>query len=137
MKGFQFSLRMMLAAVAVVGIGAGLWVAEPSWQVGVAEALIVAWTLTSAVILTVHSRGKARAFWMGCAGQCITAACFLPQFVLKIAPFGEFPEFLGMLPYLTDALSNNFRCFLVAWAFAPVVGLLCVFTHWLFVRPAD
>ena len=52
----QFSLRMLFAVVAAVGIGAALWVAEPSSPVG---------------------------------------------------------------------------------AFAPVVGLLCVFTHWLLVRQED
>src|SRR6185437_6619039 len=55
MKGYQFSLRMMLAAVAVVGIGAALWVAEPSWQVGVVELLLSAWLLASVATLAALS----------------------------------------------------------------------------------
>jgi len=37
----QFSLRTLL--VAVVGIGAALWIAEPSWQIGVVETVFVTW----------------------------------------------------------------------------------------------
>jgi hypothetical protein len=31
-------------------------------------------------------------------------------------------------------VSFGFRTIFLFWAFAPVVGLLCVFTHWLFIR---
>ena len=41
MARVQFSLRMLLSAVAVVAIGAALWVAEPSWPLGLLQALFV------------------------------------------------------------------------------------------------
>jgi hypothetical protein len=36
------------------------------------------------------------------------------------------------------ALLFNFRSAMLAWAFAPIVGILCVLTHWLVIpRPNE
>ena len=59
MRRFQFSLRMMLAAVAVVGIGATLWVAEPSWQLGAFETLLLTFAPAASIILVINSGGMA------------------------------------------------------------------------------
>lgn len=138
MSRFQFSLRTMLAAVAVVGIGAALWVAEPSWQVGAVESLLLAWVPASAAVLSVHSIGKAKAFWMG-----VTAGCILPPIPLILVAPTKYdysiidlgPKFLGDFGFYLQILSGSFHVALVGWAFAPVVGLLCVLTHWLLIRP--
>jgi hypothetical protein len=125
---------MMLAAVAVVGIGAGLWRAEPSWQVGAVESILVAWILATAATLIVSSTGKAKAFWIG-----VGIECTLPIAVL-IAGGDLFGHVAGNVVnyfHVLHRLSYRFPPILVAWAFAPVVGLLCVFTHWLFIHPPD
>ena len=131
MNSFQFSLGMMLAAVAVVGIGAGLWIAEPSWYVGAVEFSLSAWGLASAIILIPRSAGKSKAFWLGFSIQFTLPTAInmvsVNIYVLKMANW-HFASFC-------TGMSIGFRIVLVLWAFAPVVGLLCVFTHWLFVRP--
>ena len=139
MSRTQFSLRTLLAAVAVVGIGAALWVAEPSWQLGAVEALLLAWVPGSAVVLSLHSTGKMRAFWIGCAINCLLLSIFavaMGWFVgLDVPPDENVPGYFGNTLFALAILSNSFRTFLLIWAFAPVVGLLCVFTHWLLIRP--
>ena len=134
MKGYQFSIRTLLAAVAVVGIGAALWVAEPSWKLGAFEALVLIWVPTSAIVLVVNSMGKAKTFWIGIAASCVaTSLCF----VRYAMPIESYSTYSGMLQYLAYHISDRFWSVLLAWAFAPVVGLLCAFTHWLFIRPPE
>ena len=145
----QFSLRTLFAAVAVVGIGAALWVAEPSWQLGAIEALVLAWVPGSAVALAVHSVGKTKTFWIGFAAESIwPVLAYLPiivglslhVIVLDETGVGGIPpsETLSVwFPRLLIGISHTLRPVLIAWAFAPVVGLLCVLTHWLLVRPAS
>ena len=134
MSRFQFSLRTLLAAVALVGIGAALWVAEPSWQVGAVEALLLAWVLGSVVALSVQSAGKLKTFWIGIGIESI-----LPIVILIAGGelFGYDDPNISYFQVVLFNLSYRFHPILVAWAFAPVVGLLCVFTHWLLVRPKD
>ena len=138
MSRMQFSIRTLLAAVAVVGISAALWVAEPSWQVGAMQSLLLAWVFASAAILSVNSYGKAKAFWFGVAVECVWAI-LVSSIAAASTPMdgaGTFPEFLGWLPLFFIGMSVNFHGALAAMAFSPVVGLLCVLTHWLFIRSA-
>ena len=136
----RFSIHTLLAAVAVVGIGTALWVAEPSWQLGLIEALFLIWVPASAVILSINSCGKARAWWIGFAAGCIFGVKLLllsdsgvaNLFNLQI-PAIRGP--LGRLQASATALSSGFRILLLLWLLAPIVGLLCVFTQWLLVRP--
>ena len=130
----QFSLRMLFVAVAVVGIGAALWVAKPSWQVGAVELMLAAWVLASAATLIVHTSGKAKAFWLGVGIQCTLAIAIL------MAGGGLFGYGRYGLNYFQVALlsvSEGFQPVMAAWAFAPVVGLLCVLTHRLLIRPPE
>ena len=143
MPRMQFSIRTLLAVVTVVGIGAALWTAKPSWWVGAVEVLFVAWVLASAIILAVNSTGKFKAWWIGIAVGGVLPTIFWlaslgtfihdpPREVLFNASNGMqlfSDEFLPTLFY-------GFRLVILGWAFAPVVGLLCVFTHWLFIRSA-
>ena len=136
----QFSLRALLAAIAIVGIGAALWGAEPSWRLGAIEAFLLAWVPGSTAALSVHSIGRTKTFWIG-----VTSACIFPPITLIIIgsmPYDypilmsgpDTPRVLGLLEDYLRTLSLNFRTALISWAFSPVVGLLCVFTHWLFIR---
>jgi hypothetical protein len=138
MSQTQFSIRTLLAAIAAVGIGAALWVAEPSWQLGVIEALVLAWITASAVLLTANSIGLARAWWAGIAAESMLAIIFvIPFFPRSLLVRGPFDSDTWVASYLFKALSSQFHLLLIAWAFAPVVGLLCVFTHWLLIRPPE
>ena len=141
----QFSIRTLLTAVAVVAIGAALWVAEPSWQVGAFEALLLAWVPASAVVLSIYCDRKAKPFWIGVTAQCLLLALSYSSFLLppedSIWVTGPgvlgHPSFLETPFGLFTHLSSKFRVALVAWAFAPVVGVLCVVTHRLFIRPPE
>ena len=128
----QFSLRTLLAAAAAVGIWAALWVAEHSWQVGAIESICVAWILASAATLIVHTTGKAKAFWLGVGIQCTLSVAVL---IVGGDLFGHTYNDYNFLQMILHRLSCEFQPVLLAWAVAPVVGLLCVLTHWLLIRP--
>jgi hypothetical protein len=59
---------------------------------------------------------------------------FLHSYIGGLSPEPSIPAWIEL--GLTG-MSASFRSVLVAWAFAPVVGLLCVFTHWLLIRPPE
>jgi len=137
MNGYQFSLRTLLAAVAVVGIGVALWVAEPSWQLGAVEALVLAWVMASTALLATISTGLARAWWAGIAAESMLAVFFFFAFFMRhLSIRGSFDSETWMATFFFGEVSTNFHLLLIGWAFAPVVGLLCVLTHWLFIRSA-
>jgi hypothetical protein len=138
---FQFSLRMMLAAVAVVGIGAALWVAEPSWQVGAIELTFSGWVLASAVLLSINSKTNAKAWWVG-----VLVHCVMSVFIYCITLYPTFLEnandpiirpvvSLAPIKWVSLTFSTYIRSLLVGFATAPVLGIICVLTHWLFIRP--
>lgn len=124
---------MLLAVIAVVAIGAALWTAEPSWLVGAVELSVSAWLLASVVTLIAHSRGKAKVFWLGVAVECATP--------MGIHAALAYVATLERRAWYFDAflinLSIGFRTVLLLWAFAPLVGLLCVLTHRLFIRSPE
>lgn len=137
MQDRQFSLRMLSAAVAVVGIVATLWVAEPSWQVGAIECLMLGWVPASAAVLSASSSGKARAFWIGFTAESILPPTLFASFIGFDTPvFEDFQPYFGFFRAFLTNLSANFRTVLLLWTFAPMAGLLCALTHWLLVRPA-
>ena len=132
----------MLAAVAVVGIGAALWSAKPSWQLGAVEVVFAAWIPASAMMLARYSSGKTKAWWIGIAAECTFTAIvcnlailstYLSQRGVAFENLFDFPFFYAQ--YALLRLSFCLRQVLMSWAFAPVVGLLCVFTHWFLIRP--
>ena len=135
----QFSLRTLLAAVAAAGIAAALWVAEPSWQVGVFEILLLVLAPAAAIALAVHSTRTAKTWWIGIATALgfTSILLFLQSTMLLIYDSSIVESPLADLMRFAGALSFNFRSAILAWAFAPVVGLLCVFTNWLLIRPPE
>lgn len=141
MGRFQFSLRTMLAAVAAMGIGAALWVAEPSWQLGAFEAVFVTWFLAIPLMFIARSSGAARAWWIGIAVESVfatashtIAACSAFSIWGNVSdyPLQSQPD---SLQWFGLRMAELFHPLLASWSLAPVVGLLCVATHWLFVRP--
>lgn len=129
---------MLLTAVAVVGIVAILWFAEPSWQVGAIDCLMLGWVPASAAVLSASSSGKARAFWIGFVAESILPPTLFASFFGFDTPvFEDFQPYLGLFRAFLTNLSANFRTVLLLWTFAPVAGLLCVFTHWLSERRAE
>ena len=145
MVRMQFSLRMLFAAVAVVGIGAALWVAEPSWQVGAVEVLLLAGVPASAVMLSIYCPRRLKPFWIGVTAQSLLLVFFYSYFLqpgqfvnmqaVASVPGVMMPTFWDYLTTFLFRLSGYFRLALLFWTFAPVIGLLCVFTHWLLIRP--
>lgn len=146
MSRTQFSLRTLIAAVAVVGIGAALWVAEPSWQVGILQTLFVLALPACVMAAAMRLSGPSRAFCIGLSfATTIPAAIFLLRLtnegrVLIVdsavagIPLETSSDEMQLLRGLS--LSSLFKLAAGQWAFAPVVGLLCVFTNWLFIRSA-
>lgn len=111
--------------------------AEPSWQVGALECLLLGWVPACGTIISVHSIGKARAFWIGATIEAILPpVIYLAAFIGFDSPvFEDFLPSLGYFRVFLANLATHFRPVLALWAFAPIVGLLCVLTHWLLVRP--
>ncbi len=133
MGHFRYSLRSLLAAAAVVGIGAALWIAEPSWRLGALEALLLVFVPAAAITFAVHSTRTVRAWWIGIAtGSAFTTMLLFLQSTMLLAydsmivesPWADLMRFAG-------ALSFNFRSAILAWALAPIVGVLCALTHYL------
>jgi hypothetical protein len=137
MSRTQFSLRSLLAAIGAVGVGAALWMAEPSWQVGAGAAFLLVFLPAAALTLAVHSTGIAKTWWTGLAVSTAFTSIFL---LIRSAMLLAYDSAIVVtlwadLMGFAGALSYNFRSALVCWAFSPIVGLLCVFTHWLLIRP--
>jgi hypothetical protein len=128
-KRFQFSIRWILAGTMAVACAAGLWVAKPSWQLGLIELVLVFFVPAFAAVASHDARGYARAFWIGVVvttvlGSCMSFVAMLPQinwtiddwqsarrFFARFAPYGQSTVFF--------------------WSFAPPVGILCVLARWL------
>jgi hypothetical protein len=139
MSRTQFSVRHLLAVIAVVGIGAALWVAERSWQAGAAELLLTSVILPAIVILSVKSTGRAKAFWLGLAIESVSSSIvWFVSVGIRMCdhPYGV-DTALEKLQLALLFLTRDFRSLLLAWLFGPVGGLLCMFTYWLMAHSAD
>jgi hypothetical protein len=138
----QFSLRMLFAAVAVTGIGGALWVAEPSWQVGILQTFLVLALPACGTVAAMQLSGPSRAFCVGLSfATTIAAATFMfhlthackPELFGVVAGIFESNEGMQWRRGLSST-SSSFKAAAFQWAFAPVVGLLCVLTHWLLIQ---
>lgn len=137
MSRFKFSLRTLLVSVAIFGIGAALWVAEPSPQVGAIEVMLTLWVPTLAAIFGLKTAGKSRVCWLGVAFTlAMFAIAYSRECVTSIKEPGL--PFLLLVEKFAMQFSVNFRGLMAVWAaFAPAVGILCILAHWLFTRPLD
>jgi hypothetical protein len=141
----QFSLRLLLAAIAAVGIGAALWAAEPSWQVGILQSLVVMAAPACILTAAMHQQGANRAFLLGATFVAtISTVTYSYQLanecrVLLDRNWTSLPVGTQQM-FLPDGLKASsvlFKHALFQWSFAPFVGLFCVFTHWLLLRPPE
>lgn len=146
MRALQFSIRRLLGAVAAVGIGAALWSAQRSWQVGLLQALLVMAMPACIFIAAMHRKGASRAFLLGVAFVATSSSVnyfyqlanscrgtWMDSSIAGMASIARptfFPQGLAESPVF-------FKIALFQWSLAPFVSLLCVFTHWLFVRSAE
>lgn len=133
----QFSLRTLLASVALVGIGAALWVAEPSPQVGAIEVVLASRVPTLAAIVGLKTLGKSKTWWFG---NAVTLAMLALLYTRECVTSVKEPGLSHLLfvERFATQFSLHFRgLLLMSVVYAPVVGLLCVLTQWLLVRPAS
>jgi hypothetical protein len=127
----QFSLRTLF--VAVVGIGAALWVAEPSPQVAAIEVVLALWVPTLAVIFGLKTAGNSRVCWLGVA---FTLAAFAIAYSRECITLTKEPglSLLLLAERFVMQFSVDFRGLLAVWAaYGSIVGILCVLAHWLFI----
>lgn len=145
MARVQFSLGMLLAAVAVVAIGAALWVAEPSWPVGLLQALFVMAGPACAAAAAIQRQGARRIFGLGVAfALTIPATTYFYllsnecRVLIADRHWTRVPIGTQQL-FIPDGLEGSpvfFKLALCQWSLAPLVGLLCVLTQRLFLPPA-
>lgn len=140
-KPLQFSIRLMLVATAAVAAGVGLWIAEPSWQIGLIET-VMALSLP-ALLLAAVAAADARC-------RAVSLVLFVGTFLPSLAHVNQIVsnsrvEFVnasvgGMI--VDSEFGANIRSGLVAgaqtlhtvlllWTIAPFTALLWVLFHWL------
>jgi len=138
---FQFSIRRLFAVTMVVAGAAGLWggstnAAQSSWQFGLVELLLVFFVPAFAAVVSLDSKGYARAFWIGALISTVLGSLAVLQVMLpsqhqkihngwRFRPW-EIADFLNHFSY-------SRRWILGAWTFAPLVGILCVVARWFLV----
>jgi len=120
----QFSIRWIFAVTMAVAAGAGLWVATPSWQLGVIELVFVFFIPAFAAVASLDSRGNARAFWIGvmvssALGSFVPFVSMLSQIAWTIDDWQSARRFLGRF-------AEYGRATVFSWSFASLVGILCV-----------
>jgi hypothetical protein len=134
---FQFSIRWMFAVTMVVAAGAGLWVATPSWQLGVVELVLIFFVPAFSAVASQNSTGYAKAFWIGVlvSGVLRSLALFMVlfphgnwAFVNGYVDMGEVE--LALMGFFA-ALARYGRFMVVFWSLGPLVGILCVVGRWL------
>ena len=123
---FQFSIRMLLAAMVAVAVAAAAGRAQSSFQSAfVINGLTVAFN-TAAIVAVMQTRGKVRTFWVG------TAAVLCPaSYMAGSSSMGLFFLITSASPYSPQGFSDN-RFFWLLWCAALVNGLFAVMFHCLF-----
>jgi hypothetical protein len=134
---FQFSIRRIFAGTMAVAAGAGLWVATPSWQLGVIELILIFFVPTFAAVASLDSTGHARAFWIG-----VLVSMVLPigVFFWAITQGFGFPHQFWTSDQWQAAgriLANFRRAIVLSWSFALLIGILCALAHWLIKPPKE
>jgi len=132
---FQFSLRMMLAAVAVVGITVPVLIAKPTWQSGLGLFLLSmfypALFLTGA--MTADQTRKAM-----CVGAVIPAITCVALVVAHIsAYYFKFTHYQNDIEHLQAVFSEIARHYRYIsgflWGSMPLFGAISGLINWLFL----
>jgi hypothetical protein len=120
---FQFSIRHILVATAVVASAVGACATRQDFVAAVALNLVAALLCSLAIVAVVMTTGKVRTFWIGAA---------IPAFagvVYAALVFGSKPIGFG-LDYVLVSSGPTLRGGLPpVWGLALVNGLLCVVLH--------
>lgn len=126
----QFSIRLLMGAVATAAAPLGVMVAKPSWQVGVATILVVIWLPSIFVAGMLNARSWLKAFCAGAAIPSVLAAnvfatfSFMASLNLGAQSWQEF-AMAACNPDVKSPLK-------VFWLTIPVAGLSCTIAQWLF-----
>ena len=127
---FQFSIRLLMAAVATVAAPLGVIVAKPSWQTGAATILVVLWMPAAFIAGVFYVRSWLRAFCVGAAIPAILAANVFALFAF-LGSSNMRPE--SIKEVVLEFCNPDLRAPLtVFWMLIPVAGLFCVVARWLF-----
>lgn len=132
MGRFQFSIRLMLAATAVVASAVWATDAKPSVSTLAIFALSMVFTSVSILAYTLTT-GTLRTFWLGVmvpTGTQAIATVLLLALVLR-----AHDGFESLSQDMSTALSLR-NTAIIAWCFAPINGLVCAIVHRLFRSPA-
>jgi hypothetical protein len=137
MGRMQFSIRMLLAAIATVGIGAASLAAEPTWQSFAALEFVSILYATIALIGVVQTSGTARSFWIGVSLPTALAALLAVISLPLCFAYHDMMAYQIVLPELAQYIAEYLRPILgLFWLASLINGVLGVFVHSLFVRDA-
>lgn len=128
----QFSLRTLLAAVAVVGIGAALWVAEPSWQAGLAGLFAVLIIPAFSLVAIANTKRYAHTFFIGFFVPAICFAFFCVGTMTEHWWNGGRGETYLQWVHMLEGVSLHLHLYITAPVIFPIVGLCCVVMHRMF-----
>lgn len=132
---FQFSIRWILALIAGVAACCGLWVAAPTWWLGI---VVFGTNLVLPPICWIAylaATGHARAFWLGVSFSTTIAAepfffrLHLASHVGHVAGI----SFIGVRDFLIVSATLRYPSLLICLS-APLVGLCCAGFHSLLER---
>jgi hypothetical protein len=133
---FQFSIRMLMAAVAVIGMSLAAVVTEPGWASGALLLFMLTTIPAAALAGVVNGRGSFRAFCIGVLVPSSFGVWLVGTYVLNwhwqtlaSGQIAHFLEYAKTLPYYASSGT-------VLWSLALATGLACVIFHWLFIDKA-
>lgn len=131
---FQFSIRLMLVATALIAVGAWVFTWEPSAPALIAMPAIVTSLVTLSAFACCSTTGKAKVFWFGFT---------IPVAIGILAATSEAQAslyawhqraFENMLPLQCVVVRDTL---LGCLAFAPINGVVCALVHWAIWTRAD
>ncbi len=133
MTRFQFSLRILLAGVAAVGLATIALQVRGSILAGAIRILLALGFPALTATISLHTRGPVRAFWMGAFFASLAA------FFKHFAEFGTYSLELSQDGYPFESLVGYVKTLTqlypqiigLLWLSMPVVGLACASTYWL------
>jgi hypothetical protein len=139
----HFSLRGLLVATAAIAVVLAVLNAPPgTWYAGLSLIFLAIAIPSGLVIHLPHVSGYSKTFVMGAlvpAFACLsTLANVLPWEIQQSRYTADLYTIAELQECLKQISMSSFQfSFGVFWCLAPINGLLCVFTHWLFIRPPE
>ena len=130
MKGYQFSIRTLLAAVAAVMAKFAVSDHEPHWATA---SLLIFLCMAFTALLAAGARNLGGYLGTFCFGGLIPAAMATLHCICELDDWGGFRSLPAVLVMVE---TPNTRAIIgLLWASIPTIGLLCVAAQWLFIRP--